>query len=158
VNLAALREAGVDPIWVLVRDPRAVLWSYQRMQAEYDGVQPGARMERWRVLSSIIMLGNWLESWVRARQGGAPVRFVRFPELRADPAGVMGGILEASGAAAFLPKLHEVLRRRAEGERVSSNFRGGEDEAWREGIPAELHGPMWDRLPAGVKELLALGP
>jgi hypothetical protein len=157
-NLAALRDAGVAAVWVLVRDPRAVFWSSQRMQAEYDGVPPAARMERWRVVSSIVMLCNWLGSWVRAREGGAAVRFVRFPELRANPAEVMGGILEASGAGSFLPKLHDVLRRRAEREQVSSNFRGGEDEAWRQGVPAEFHGLMWDRIPAEVRELLALVP
>lgn len=155
-NLAALREAGVPRVWVLVRDPRAVFWSYETMRAEYDGTPPSGRMEPARVLRSMAMLGSWIASWVRAEAAGVPVRFLFFRDLAADPPAVMGRVLDESGAGRFLPALGEVLRRAADRGRVSGNFRKGDDTAWRAGVPTELHGPIWDLLPGEVKALLAL--
>jgi len=158
LNIAALREGGLAEVWVLVRDPRAVFWSAQKMQTEYDGVQPAERMERANVLRSVKMLGDWIGTWVRARDAGYPVRFVHFRDLTENPAVVMGRILQASGAGRFIPKLHEVLQRRAEQDRVSSNFRTGDDDAWRSAVPGELHEAIWDVVDARAKELLDLKP
>ena len=79
-------------------------------------------------------------------------------ERVANAGRVMSEILQSSGGGAFIPKLEEVLRRRAEQTQVSSNFRKGDDDAWRTGIPAEFHEMMWDAIDSLAKELLALKP
>jgi hypothetical protein len=154
-NLAALREVGLTQLWVLVRDPRAAFWSYVNMQTEYDGVQPGERLNREFVLLWVKRFGDWVGSWVRAKNS-FPVRFVFFQELTKFPEAVMGEVLEASGGERFIPKLEEVLRRRVAEVRVSSNFRKGDDDAWRSGVPAEFHELMWDAIDPQAKELLKL--
>ncbi len=158
LNLAALREGGLSEICVLVRDPRAAFWSYEKMQSEYDGVASETRMDRGRILHQVKQFGDWIATWVRAKEAGFPVRFVLFRELTENPGPVMGRILQASGGGRFVPALQEVLQQRAEQGRVSSNFRKGDDEAWRAGVPAEFHEAIWDAIDAGTKALLGLKP
>jgi hypothetical protein len=86
------------------------------------------------------------------------VTFLRFKELTADPAAVMGQLLEANGANRFVPRLHEVLQRRAEQKRVSSNFRRGDDDAWRGHVSSEIQAMAWEQISDDVRSLLALVP
>ncbi|MCE9561125.1 MAG: hypothetical protein K8U57_03625 [Planctomycetes bacterium] len=158
VNLAALREGGLTQIWVLVRDPRSAFWSYEKMQMEYDGVSSESRMDRAAVTRAVRMLSNWIASWVRAKEAGFPVKFVFFRQLTESPGNVMGEILTSSGAGRFVPLLHETLQQRAERGKVSSNFRKGDDEAWRAGVPAELHEAIWEVIDPSVKQLLGMKP
>ncbi|WP_439622384.1 hypothetical protein [Gemmata sp.] len=157
-NLAALKAGGLNEIWVLVRDPRAAFWSYERMQSEYDGVAAAARMDPARVLHGVKQFGDWVATWVTARDDGFPVRFVYFRDLTESPGPVMGRILQSRGGGRFVAALNDVLQVRAEGGRVSSNFRQGDDEAWRAGVPAELHAAIWDAVDERAKKLLGLKP
>ena len=157
-NLAALRAAGVGQLHVLVRDPRAVFWSLDKMQAEYDGSRPTDRQDgRW-ICGRVKLLADWIDTWVQAEAAGFPVRFIRFKDLTARPADVMGRILDASGASRYRQRLEDVLRERASRPQVSSNFRTGDDNAWRAGIPTALHDTIWGLISPGVKHLLALEP
>jgi hypothetical protein len=104
------------------------------------------------------MLNHWIESWVRAKKAGFPATLLRFKDLTGDPETVMAGVLSAAGAGRFLPQLQEVLRQRGERRRVSSNFRQGNDDAWRAHIPAALHQRIWDLLSLEVRDLLELAP
>jgi tetratricopeptide (TPR) repeat protein len=153
-NLAALRAAGVGRLAVLVRDPRAVAWSLAVMEAEYADTGPAAPPTP----ELVARLSGWIDTWVRAAAAGFPVEFIRFQELVADPEGVLGGLLDARGAGGFRPRLHEVLEERARRPRASSNFRRGDDDAWRSHVPSESHAAVWDAIPAGVRDLLHLRP
>jgi len=158
VNLAALREGGLGEICVLIRDPRAASWSYERMQTEYDGVSTAARQDRERLLHQVKQFGDWIATWVRAKEAGFSVRFVFFRELTETPEPVMGRVLQTCGAARFIPALQEVLQLREEQGRVSSNFRKGDDDAWRAEVSEEFHPAIWDAIDPCVKQLLALKP
>jgi hypothetical protein len=157
-NLAALRAGGAGRVVVLVRDPRAVFWSLEGMQTEYDGVPPADRMTGEHVGRVVKLLADWVDTWVTAAAAGFPLEFVRFRELTADPAGVMCRVLERAGAGHFLPAVHDALRQRAERNHVSNNFRRGDDDAWRAHVPADLHPAAWAAIPAGVRALLDLRP
>lgn len=157
-NLAALRDGGAMGIWILVRDPRAVYWSLQNMESEYDGVPVATRMSHDTTLALVKRLADWIDSWVRAEANGFPVRFVRFRDLTANPTDIMGTILQAEGAERFRTHLQARLRQRGQLCQISSNFRKGDDEAWRKGIPEEWHRAIWDVIPERVRHLLDLCP
>lgn len=153
VNLAALKAGGLREVWVLVRDPRAAIWSCQRMETEYDG---SVRTGRDDVVHGVRQLADWIATWVKAREDGFLVQFVLFRDLTENPETVMVRILRSRSGDRFIPALTEVLRVRAGQGRVSSNFRQGDDEAWRAGIPTDLHGPIWDAIDTRTKQLLGL--
>lgn len=153
-NLAALRAAGVGRLAVLVRDPRAVAWSLAVMEAEYADTGPATPPTP----ELVARLSGWIDTWVRAAAAGFPVEFIRFQELVADPEEVLGGLLDTRGAGGFRPRLHEILEERARRPRASSNFRRGDDDAWRSHVPSESHAAVWDAIPAGVRDLLHLRP
>jgi hypothetical protein len=155
-NLATLQNGGIDQVWVLVRDPRAVCWSTEKMRAEYDQRDGQVPIDCKQVCGSMSVLVEWIASWIRAQEAGFPVRFVRFQELTSNPNAVMGAMLEASDASRFLPRLVEVLKRRQDQGRVSSNFRQGDDNAWRTQIPTEIHSRLWEMIPEQVRSLLDL--
>jgi hypothetical protein len=157
-NLKSLREGNLEQIRVLIRDPRAVFWSYETMQAEWDGIPAAERRSPQETCRMVKVLANWIRSWMQAQQAGFPVTFLRFQDLTGDPAAVMGDLLQASGAGHFVGRLHKVLRQRREQKRMSSNMRRGDDHAWRDHIPSALHATLWDVIPAPVKELLELEP
>jgi hypothetical protein len=157
-NLAALRDAGVKRVVVQVRDPRAVFWSLQRMQWEYDRQSLTPDPDGRKACQVVRMLANWIETWIRARTAGYPVTFVRFKELTTEPTTVMRRILEESGAGRFAAELNEVLRRRQEQDRPSNNFRTGDDEAWRIVVSPEQTTEVWEVIPPSVRDLLELKP
>jgi hypothetical protein len=157
-NLAALCAGGAERVVVLVRDPRAVWWSLQNMTAEWERGTPAARITETNVRRDVGALSDWIDSWLGAQEAGFAVTFLRFKELTADPAGVMGQLLEANGAGRFVPRLHEVLQRRAEEKRVSSNFRRGDDDAWRGHVSSEIQATAWEQISDDVRSLLALLP
>jgi hypothetical protein len=156
VNLAALRAGDVARIFVLVRDPRAAFWSYETMWSEWDKVPPAQRLTRARIFRGVRTMNSWIDSWIQAKKAGFPATFLRFKDLTTDPGTVMGGVLYASGASRFIPQLREVLRLREERKRISSNFRRGNDDAWREHVPTEMHAAIWDLISPEVRDLLDL--
>jgi hypothetical protein len=156
VNLAALRAGDAARIFVLVRDPRAAFWSYENMWSEWEKVPPTQRLTRARLFRGVRTMNAWIDSWIQAKKAGFPTTFLRFKDLIADPVTVMGGVLYASGATRFIPQLREVLRLREERKRLSSNFRRGDDDAWREHVPAEMHAAIWDLISPDVRNLLDL--
>ena len=127
------------------------------MQSEYYSVQAKERMDPVMVVGSVKLLGDWIGTWVRARRRRLPGSVRGLPGVDPEPGDrVWGRILQASVAGRFVPKLHEVLQKRADGDRVSSNFRTGSDEAWRSAVPGELHQAVWDVIDPRAKELLSL--
>jgi len=157
MNLAALRAARVERLAVLVRDPRAAFWSGAVMKAEHDRAPPPTQDEA-TICTGVKLFADWIASWVQAHKAGFAVEFIRFRELTADPETVMGNLLDASGASAFRPRLQEVLRERAARPKISSNFRKGDDDAWRTHISPDLHAAIWELIPVEVRELLDLKP
>ena len=161
-NVAALRACGIGEIHVLVRDPRAVAFSLINMELELGtaaetSAAPGeARAARPDPFAnfgnSVRVVSRWLESWIDAGESGIEVRLVRFRDLVERPFEVIGGVLARCGATGFEEKLAETLARRGKG----SNFRKGDDNAWRsEASPfAALQG--WNAIGPRVRELLGL--
>jgi tetratricopeptide (TPR) repeat protein len=158
INLATLRAVGTSPIHVLVRDPRAVFSSLDRMQGEYDGKHPTDRRDGLWISRGVKLFADWIDTWVQAEEAGFPVRFIRFQDLTTRPAEIMGEVLDASGATRYRPRLQEILLEREARSQKSSNFRTGHDNAWRTGIPSDLHDTIWSIISPGVKKLLALEP
>jgi hypothetical protein len=99
-------------------------------------------------------LSHWIESWVDAEKQGFRVKFVTFSELVSRPMDVMGDILDQSGAGAYRERLSEVLAARGRG----SNFRSGDDNAWRKRIPPVVAEDAWLCIPVSVRERLGLVP
>lgn len=165
-NLAALKQCGIGHIHVLIRDPRAVAFSLRNMGEEM-GVAESVS-ERFGIVSkgdhdandssyfcsSVALLSRWIEMWMEASASGIEVRFVHFADLTADPAGVMGGMLDTSGAAKYRDRLVTTLAERGKG----SNFRSGNDQAWRQRIAADVAHDAWSLIAQPVRELLDLEP
>ena len=82
----------------LVRDPRAVAYSWMRVSASQQVAGFEEDMERFSPTKSSLM---WLESSgstaALARRNGAALHVVRYEDLVADPARVLDGIAEFAG-------------------------------------------------------------
>lgn len=135
---------GVRPFHLLlVRDPRAVAWSWQRTKAHYDLETP-REMDRYPASHSAL---SWdarnLVAPAAARRARTPRLTVRYEDLTEDPEGQLDRIAAFVGRA---PDVGAVLDGRTlrvgEGHTVAGNptrFGGGEvtirpDEEWRIGL------------------------
>jgi hypothetical protein len=99
-DLAGCPEAGLDIRVVhVVRDPRAVAYSWQRDKDDPDA--PGARMPRLPPAVSAAYWSAWNLATERlARTGGLPYLRLRYEDLIADPAGRVGEVLALAGLPA----------------------------------------------------------
>lgn len=99
---AALGLVDVDGLVLhLVRDPRAVVHSWQRHK-ELTDREPGAEFPRWgAVHSSLSWVGrNVTADLVRARRGSDSSLRLRYEDLVADPTGTLRNVVSrATGAA-----------------------------------------------------------
>ena len=165
-NLAALKQIGVRQMHVLIRDPRAVAFSLRNMGEEM-GVTESASQRFGNpsnakdvpdsssyFCSSVALLSRWIEMWIEASAGDIDIKFIRFADLTADPAGVIGDILVTSGAAEYRDRLVRTLAERGKG----SNFRSGNDDAWRQRISADVAHEAWLLIAQPVREVLDLKP
>lgn len=88
----------------LVRDPRAVAWSWQRAQASGQVSGFEEEMERFSPVKSSLM---WLESTASvaalSARGGRRAHVVRYEDLVDDPAGVLAGVAAFAGLPAPAP-------------------------------------------------------
>lgn len=161
-NISALRSVNVTKIIVLVRDPRAVAFSLRNMSDELgvsaavESLVPVPVPEKDTIypyfVRTVELLADWINSWIVARMQGLNVEFVRFGELVSDPENVMGMVLDQFGADKFKTTLCTVLASKGKG----SNFRKGDDNAWRQSIPNARADEAWAVIPPSVKNLLAL--
>lgn len=82
----------------LVRDPRAVAYSWQRVSASQQVEGFEEEMERFSPTKSSLM---WLEAsgstLALARRAGVAAHVVRYEDLVSDPAGVLSGIAHFAG-------------------------------------------------------------
>jgi len=157
-NLAALRACGMEEIHVLVRDPRAVAFSLRNMELELGAAvesqeeTPADFFENFG--NTVRVISRWLESWLDAGDHGVKVQLVRFRDLVERPFDVMSAILARSGATGFEEKLGETLAKRGRG----SNFRKGDDNAWRRDAPPLAALQAWRGMGPRVQEMLGLEP
>ena len=139
----------------LVRDPRAVAWSWQRAQASGQVSGFEEEMERFDPVKSSLM---WLESttsvaWLSAR-GGRAAHVVRYEDLVEDPESVLSAVAAFAGLPQPAPgslvsdgALHLAPSHAAAGNpnRVRSGpVRLRRDDEWAE------------RMPAGQRRLVSL--
>lgn len=159
-NIKTLRQCNVGNIYVLIRDPRAVAFSLRNMGEELGVAQdhadqmPGLNKPFRSFPLTVGMLAQWIDGWAALQSPGFTVQFIKFSDLVANPSSVMGSILEECGASQYLPALSSVLANRGKG----SNFRKGDDNAWRSSVPCEVAADAWLRIPSSVRALLNLVP
>ena len=82
----------------------------------------------------------------------------RVLDLGCGEAKLLSRLLEEAGAGRFIPKLHDVLQKRADRRFISSNFRKGDDDAWRKALAPEIQSAIWEVIPPEVRDLLGLIP
>jgi hypothetical protein len=97
-------------------------------------------------------LSKWIELWINTKERGVNVKFITFSELTSQPETVLANILNLSSAAQFIPNISKVLTKRAQ----PSNFRRGDDAAWRDGLSQIDVDKIWAALPLSVRNLLNL--
>ncbi len=87
---------------LLVRDPRAVAWSWQRTKAHYDLDVPRDmdRFPAWH--SALSWTGRNLVADLAARRSGRPRTVVRYEDLTVDPKGTLDAV------AAFVGRTPDV--------------------------------------------------
>jgi hypothetical protein len=120
---ALLQAPGLDVrVAHIVRDPRAVAYSWQRHKHDPDAPN-GAQMPRMHPGFTALYWSAWNLATERiTRRSGLPYLRFRYEDLIADPAGTMRGITELSGVpATALPfgERGELLVRRT--HQVSGN-------------------------------------
>jgi tetratricopeptide (TPR) repeat protein len=147
-NIKALKQSDIKRISVLIRDPRAIAWSLHNMANEFGNNE--TPIEEFAI--AVKGFSEWIESWIVAAEHGLSVNFIRFSDLISKPLEVMGDVLKMAGAEAFQEKLSIKL---AIGER-GSNFRKGDDNAWRTSISESLAAEAWDGISQQVRDLLDL--
>lgn len=148
-----LRRAGLQVRVVhLVRDSRAVLWSWRRPVLRSDGASAGEQLRRYRTLPGVgRYLGYNLMAQLLCRVTGSSRR-VRYEDLVASPAQVLGELLvhlrlplapsdgvaldQIAGGYLDLPSLHA-----ADGNPMRlqpGRLTIRPDEEWRRALP-RLH-------------------
>ncbi len=145
---------GISPYsLLLVRDPRAVAWSGQRVKPDndLDGPRDMDRFPAWH--SGASWTARNLVAGLTARRSPGPRRTLRYEDLTADPAGTLSSIHRFLGRSG---DLGDALRGRTltvtQGHTLAGNpTRLGdgevtirEDEEWRTGLSRT------DRLVAGA--------
>lgn len=139
----------------LVRDPRAVAYSWQRTSASQQVAGFEEEMERFSPTKSSLM---WLESSGStlglARRGGAATHVVRYEDLVADPAVVLdeiaafAGYAEAERDLSFIGAAGLELR--------TSHAVAGNPNRVRSGPLTLRRDDEWvERLPAGQRRLVS---
>jgi hypothetical protein len=137
MGVALLRAAGVKVVAVqLVRDPRAIAWSWRRSSGANDELTPFS--PRSVPATTLEWLGNNLAMEMVARRLRVPYLRVRYEELVEQPAGVLSAIAALAGVEAHVP-LRGSTATLAPNHTVAGNpsrFRTGEielrrDDEWR---------------------------
>jgi hypothetical protein len=130
---------------LLVRDPRAVAWSWQRTKAHHDLEQPREmdRFPAWH--SGLSWTTRNLVADLAARRSAGPRMTLRYEDLTADP---IAGLTAIGRFLGREPDVGAVLDgptlRVTEGHTLAGNptrFGGSEviirsDDEWRRGLPA----------------------
>jgi hypothetical protein len=157
-NLSVLRNCGINDIFVLVRDPRAAAFSLINMKKDWglleswEAMYPDLKSGFERFEEEVRSLSKWIELWINTKERGVNVKFITFSELTSQPETVLANILNLSSAAQFIPNISKVLTKRAQ----PSNFRRGDDAAWRDGLSQIDVDKIWAALPLSVRNLLNL--
>ena len=138
VGVAVLSAAGVNVVAVhLVRDPRAVAWSWRRSSAAADETTPFER--RTVAAAATEWLTNNLAMEAACRRARVPRVRVRYEDLIDDPATTLTAIGERVGTELTLP-VDGSTAHLAPNHTVAGNpsrFRTGEirlqrDDEWRQ--------------------------
>lgn len=144
-NLDVLRTAGVQDVFVLVRDPRPAALSY----AEHllgGGLASGELQDIVKA-AYLTRFAPWLKAWVAAEaneQDWLKIHWILSSQVRSDVKEALKLIFDP--LRPLYPALPE-----ADGvvvPEVEANKHFGDDDRWRHLLPAMLHDVMWDQLDA----------
>jgi hypothetical protein len=155
VNIKTLAEAGAGKIFVQVRDPRAAWWSLsQNAHRKPDIAAVALSPQEW--YSDAI---RWLQSWIDAsRAPNCPfqVVIVLYDDVRLMPEDTIERIFDEIGYRIPRAEIARYFDARSQSGRTPENFRVGEPEDWRRGMPPELAADFWRETPESVRDLLSM--
>lgn len=171
-NIAALERAGIETIWIQVRDPRDCAYSHWKMvqgwpnnskqllaqQIEDSGYQ---ETEDIHFLSTSVALSKWLSDWLDAAADTKvkfEIEFISFDEVTGDLPGVLRRMLGTAYTEEVNESAHELLSQQESGRLQPSNFRTGAGQEWRQKFSPKLKNEVFDRLHDNTKEFLNLDP
>ncbi len=152
-NIDALLETGVRKIFVQIRDPRAAWWSFfhhATSRSDVAGPAPSAR--EWHADAI-----RWLTSWIDASVApGCPLKvvFISYDDVRLRPVDTIGKIFDEVGYSVNGAQIARYFDSRKQSGRRPENFRVGEPDDWRRGVPPELAAEFWRNTPESVRDLL----
>ncbi len=148
-NINVLQKCNIRDVFVLVRDPRASAVSRGKMK--YGAKATAALCDYFFVNYYL----PWLSSWVAIDEDpDAPVKvhWIRSDEVRYNTAAVVRELFEFQVSS--YPALEPYLN--VPPPPVSANFNHGDDNRWRDFVPAEMAEQWWSMIPARALELLEL--
>jgi hypothetical protein len=142
-NLMPLKKAGVDAIWVQVRDPRDAAFSYVRMFQDNPLIADSPGIPTSSPFTFVCQrLANWISDWLYARDAGGPeINFITYAEVTTDIRATIERMFPGKTLPAIIPQ--------------QRNFRRGIGGEWRD-LGDEQREQAWHAIPANVKEFLKL--
>lgn len=165
-NIRTLREAGLDQIFVQIRDPRAVAYSWVHYFQKFikipqnplagDVGQDDADNGEATIFEFFTSAVKWLDGWaafVEAETQGLTVHFVDFEDISQDFEGVLTKILEHTQ----FPDGASYLERWIAGGGLEKklNFRKGQSDDWRTVLAPEVRTRLCKMTPERVKNLFS---
>ncbi|HET7803285.1 MAG TPA: hypothetical protein VFL53_03515 [Pseudolabrys sp.] len=141
-NVGALRDQGIDRVFVLVRDPRAAAVSAAKMEF---GDRPGEA----DVDAAYSKYISWLHDWIDAEKSAKiKIRWIRSRDVTHGSAG-LNAILTAILGSGFTDQISRASL-------AIANASGQRPDEWREAISPQLLSKMWTLLPPEVVDRLEL--
>lgn len=158
-NLECLVRAGIQKMFVQVRDPRAALWSAFRQSEQQSDVFGDTELMRLSERRYELMV-DWLKSWLDASVDprGPKIVFVQYEDVRTDFGKTILRILGEVGSTITEQDVRTHLDAASAAGRKPENFRSGDPDEWRRFMPAELKAWLWQKTVPEVREFLRMLP
>jgi len=155
-NIEALHKAGVDHLFVLVRDPRSAAHSFAQLKAKRSEI------EKERIPDEFIKMTlrdyiPWLTAWIDVaidQEANIKVHWLRFTRIAADLRSVVREVL--STYCESYPAVAPLIQ--GEITEVPANYAHGDDHKWRELVGEDDRQRLWKAIPDRARELLELTP
>jgi len=157
-NLETLARAGVRRLFVLVRDPRAVIWSIYHHVLERSDISgrretfEGVYADWYR---SILV---WLDCFLAGRDhaAGIDIQTIDYDAIRRTPAETLARIVSLAGVTITTEEIRRRLELDSTNRTKPDNFRSGDPGNWRTEVPDKIRAELWTMTPLNVRDFFAM--
>lgn len=158
-HLAVLQSAGLENIWVQIRDPRDAAYSVIMSGYPAGMSHPLDSPESIPALfvRCCELYAQWIDGWILASQSqrySLDIQFITYDEATSDFPRLARRVLNGSATPVLLERLKQMSEEIPFKSR--RNFRKGTGGEWRKTVDMTVQKQIWEVLPDNVKSFLHL--